>query len=440
MRTLTLLGPEAVVVAAAVASLLSPALRPRQRAWLPAAASLAVVLALGLELWFGAQVGTLFQGGFSQDRFALYAKGALLLTALIIVAATDWDPFTAPAGIGLTLLATFGGMVAASAGDLIGLWAGLELAGLSAAVLLGRTDRLAARQLLLASVGLGGLVAVGMALLAGSGGTTVLADLRGQLFQHSLTLPLALAALLVVGALTARLALAPWAGPLATGTAGIVLLKMAATTSALSPSWALYVPAVAAVAMVGGGLAALAARRPGPSLVGAGMVQLGWFLASLAVPDRFGIAAGLFLLSAYLLAAAGGPIALAALPHGLAGLAERGVGRAVAFTACYLSLAGVPPLAGFFGQFAVAAELARAGLFWLIALGVFGSALLLFAALRDVRLAFLTSPGEQVFAAPRDRLTFAGALLAAALVSVYGFLALPVSSLALQGAAAIGLR
>ena len=170
------------------------------------------------------------------------------------------------------------------------------------------------------------------------------------------------------------------------------------------------------------------------------MVQLGWFLASLAVPDRFGIAAGLFLLSAYLLAAAGGPIALAALPHGLAGLAERGVGRAVAFTACYLSLAGVPPLAGFFGQFAVAAELARAGLFWLIALGVFGSALLLFAALRDVRLAFLTSPGEQVFAAPRDRLTFAGALLAAALVSVYGFLALPVSSLALQGAAAIGLR
>src|SRR5207302_903729 len=152
-----------------------------------------------------------------------------------------------------------------------------------------------------------------------SGGTTVLADLRGQLFQHSLTLPLALAALLVVGALTARLALAPWAGPLATGTAGIVLLKMPATTSALSPSWALYVPAVAAVGMVGGGLAAFAARRPGPSLVGAGMVQLGWFLASLAVPDRFGIAAGLFLLSAYLLAAAGGPIALAALPHGLAG-------------------------------------------------------------------------------------------------------------------------
>jgi NADH-quinone oxidoreductase subunit N len=133
-------------------------------------------------------------------------------------------------------------------------------------------------------------------------------------------------------------------------------------------------------------------------------------------------------------------IALGRLPRGLAGLAERSPARAAAFAACYLSLAGVPPLAGFFGEFAVIAELARVGLYWVILLGVFASALLAFGALRDLRLVFLTSPGELVPPPPPNRLALAGTILAAVLVAVYGVFALPISTLALQSAAAAGLR
>ena len=100
----------------------------------------------------------------------------------------------------------------------------------------------------------------------------------------------------------------------------------------------------------------------------------------------------------------------------------------------------MPPLAGFFGEFAIAAQLARGGLFWLVAVGFFASAVVSFAVLRDLRLVFLASPGEQVGRTVHGRLAYGGALLAAVLLVAYGFFANPISGLAVQGAAAVGLR
>ncbi|HYW27768.1 MAG TPA: hypothetical protein VE953_26590, partial [Terriglobales bacterium] len=83
-----MLAPEAVVVASAVALLLGARLLPRRRwLWLRIGALAAAVVALGLELWLGAAVGTLFNGGWQQDRFSLFAKGALLLGLIVLVAA-----------------------------------------------------------------------------------------------------------------------------------------------------------------------------------------------------------------------------------------------------------------------------------------------------------------------------------------------------------------
>src|SRR5205814_8361915 len=113
----------------------------RHWTWLQLGALVAAVAALALELWLGAAVGTLFAGGWQQDRFALFVKAALLLGLVVLIAggleagvqraaaASEARPLDA---LPLAFAVAFGGMVAASATSLVALWAGLELAALAA--------------------------------------------------------------------------------------------------------------------------------------------------------------------------------------------------------------------------------------------------------------------------------------------------------------------
>ena len=57
-----------------------------------------------------------------------------------------------------------------------------------------------------------------------------------------------------------------------------------------------------------------------------------------------------------------------------------------------------------------------------------------------LRLVFLASSGDQVHRVPHGRLAMGGAALAAVVVIAYAFFANPISGLAVQGAAAVGLR
>ncbi|HEY8811270.1 MAG TPA: hypothetical protein VIO86_02135, partial [Candidatus Dormibacteraeota bacterium] len=74
MKTLSLLLPEILVAGVALACLLERRVALLRSSWLPAAVAAVVLLALGVELAAGGQVFTGLNGGFSQDRFALFAK------------------------------------------------------------------------------------------------------------------------------------------------------------------------------------------------------------------------------------------------------------------------------------------------------------------------------------------------------------------------------
>jgi NADH:ubiquinone oxidoreductase subunit 2 (subunit N) len=444
VKTLFLLLPEGLVAFAAIACLVAARMALLRRSQLSVAVAVFVLVALVVELVYGGQVVTLFSGGFSQDRFALFAKAALLLTTLLVVLAADWGSLGATA-LGLTLLAALGGMIVASATDLIVVWAGLQLAVLAAGGTLGLRDPAAGRRLLPVLAALAALAALGMALVAAGAGSFVMSVLRTALVTP-VALPLAIAVLLVLAALLGQLALTPAmgvAGSLAAGAAGIALLKFAAAATGLAVAWTVFIPAVAALAMVAAALGAVAGGPARGILGWAGLLQLGWIVAGLGAGTRLGIGAGLFLFGAYLVASAAAPLALGETPHGLAGLAERSVARAAGFAVCLLSLAGIPPLAGFFGEFAIAGQLTRAGLFWLVAVGLFAWAVVAFAVLRDLRLVFLAPAGEPVprgGATAQGRLAMGGAGLAAVVVIAYVVFANPISGLAVQGAAAVGLR
>jgi len=463
MRT-TALAPEVVILGTSFVLLLGRrVLPPAYRGWLDAAALLAAVVALGLELWLGAAVGTLFDGGWQQDRFALFAKAALLLGLIVLVASNLFSPSEPEENaLPAVFVVAFGGMVAASATSLVGLWAGLEVAALAAIAATGLSFRQAGRRLLVISAVGAALLAVGFAVLIATTGGASLAALRTTLRPGSVNLALALAVLLALTGIAIRLGLAPFQwlavegglsvtplgagalGGLLVGVAAIVAARLLGGLESVNMAWWPWLAVLSAAAMLLGGLRAATAGSPRAVAAWLVVAQVGWVAAGLAAHDRRGSAGALLVLGALLLAATGAP-ALARGEEGLqlAALRRNQPLRALGLVLLLLSLAGAPPLAGFVGQFAVAAELVRSNLAWLLAVGLLGSLLSVVAAVRVIRLLYLESSPDQPRAGRSLRTTertwSPAALAPALMVLLYSLLANPISGLALQGAAALKL-
>ena len=468
MKNLVLV-PEALIAAWAVILLLGGQfgwVTPPARRYLPAATALLVLIALAFELWAGATLSTYFGGGMIQDRFALFAKAAVLLAAAIAFAAVDWTAEDSLSmGMAMPLLAVLGVMVAASSGDLIGLWAGLELAAAAAVVMVSlRRPDLGLRLLLTGGVA-SALLLTGLAFLYALAGTFDLAAMRQVFFGGAPTLAFAIPVFLLITGLAMRATVAPFhlggipaslgASPMGAGlllglvaaASAIVAIKVVAALTPIPPMFSPYLEVIAAVAMVGGGAAALAVRAPRTRIAYLAAGQIGWVAAGLVTHYRAGVAGSLFLLGAFAVAATCGPAVMGRAEGGAAAWAGMGgmrPARAAGVALAVLSLAGVPPLAGFFGEFAVAAALAQSGHFALLALGLLGSALSLAAAAATLRLIYVQSPLEDArrgSALPvLTRLSSAGAVALCVVIAAYGLFSSPILGLADQGAKALGLR
>lgn len=363
---------------------------------------------------------------------------------------------------GLLLLATVGLLLLVGSEELLMIFIGLELTGLSLYILTAfdKSDPRSAegglKYLLFGSVA-SAFTLFGLSYLYGCTGTTALGALAAQL-QAGPASPLLIAGVVMtlIG-FAFKVAAAPfhlWAPDayqgapipaaafIASGSkvasfvvlGKIVLLGFgplqgSAGWHALAAGWSPVLAVLAGLSILVGNLTALAQRNVRRLLAYSAVAHAGYTLLGLVVGGREGFAATLFYTTIYALTLLGafGVVGFVKRETGgedladFAGLHVRSPLLAGCLTIFVLSLAGLPPLAGFFGKFylfsaALHAD-ARHSLLWLVVLALLGSLVSLYYYLVLLKAVLLDDSRTPVFAFRPDflsRLTIMG--LAAAVL------------------------
>ena len=423
---LLLLGLAALVL---VVDLLG---RPRRRpalGWLTAA-GLAVILAVTLYAGRPAE-DTLVFGGMLRHDAASFAFAILFLFAAAVTALLSVDV----RDVGdrgeyyiLLLVATMGLVLMAAAADLIMLYLAIETASIALYVLAGylrRDDKSTESGLkyFLFGAMTSGVMLYGFSLLYGATGQTNLYLLAEMVGRGSAS-PLFVggAAVLVLVGFGFKIAVVPfhfwtpdvYEGAPTSATAFIstaskaagfaVLLRFVlAFVPATNVSWLAVLSALAVASMTLGNLLAIVQTNIKRLLAYSSIAHAGYALIGVVALTAFGAATSVFYLAAYVVTnlAAFAVVILFARSAGseriadYAGLSRRSPGLAFVLLVAMLSLAGMPPLAGFVSKFYVFAAAVESGLVWLAVIGVLNAIIGLYYYMTVLKVVYLhRSPDE----------------------------------------------
>jgi NADH-quinone oxidoreductase subunit N len=173
---------------------------------------------------------------------------------------------------------------------------------------------------------------------------------------------------------------------------------------AMVAGWSPVLAALAALSILLGNLVALAQSNVRRLLAYSAVAHAGYTLIGLVSGDRTGFSAALFYATIYAITLVGafGVVAMVRRETGgddfsnFAGLSSRSPLLAGCMSVFMLSLAGIPPLAGFFGKFYLFSVALRAGanhgLLWLVAVALLGSFISLYYYLMVLKTIFVDEP------------------------------------------------
>jgi NADH-quinone oxidoreductase subunit N len=473
---LLIVAPEIVVLVTAllvmVADLVLAGEDKARLAWL-ALVGVAAAAGLSFYIWDGSD--PVLQGMLAADGYALFLNLVLLAAAALAILLSLDTHLPRGEYYALLLLSTAGMMLMAAAVSLITIFLALEILSLALYVLVGldRTDGRspeAALKYFVLGAFASGFLLYGMALTYGQAGTASLAGVRDHLLSLGGSFPplLAVGLGLMVAGFGFKVALVPfqmWTPDVYQGapTPITAFMSVGAKTAGFAAlgrvvlyafggqqaSWSWLLAGLAAVTMTVGNLAALRQANLKRLLAYSSIAHAGYILVGLAAGNEAGTGAVLFYLliyafmniGAFALVLASERVASAPgrgeTVAELAGLAADRRWPAVAMAVFMLSLAGIPPLAGFLGKLYVFAAAVQGGLAWLAAVGVLNSVISAYYYLRVV--AALAWP-DRVPAAPAGTLprgVQAAVALAAVGVVLLGLWPGPVVDLARLAAAAL---
>jgi len=197
--------------------------------------------------------------------------------------------------------------------------------------------------------------------------------------------------------ITAFLSIAP------KGAAFAILLRMFfSTLAAFKPQWVWLMIGTAMLSMLYGNIVAIAQRNIKRLLAYSGIAQIGNILIGMAAGTRMGADSVLFYLLTYLFANLGAFAVVIAFSQttnsdeieDYSGLNRRSPFLAFTMLVFLLSLAGVPPLAGFIGKLYLFVAAIKEGLYALIVVGLISIVISLYYYLVVVKKMYINEPAD----------------------------------------------
>ncbi len=413
-----------------------------------------------------------FQGQYAGDAFAGFAKLLIYISAVVtlVIAPRFFDRLgglRAEFAL-LVLFASLGMGLMVSATDLIMLYIGLELNSLAAYVLasiLRNDDRSAEAGLKYFVLGAlaSGILLFGMSLTYGFAGTTSFHGIHAAL--HG---PMAMGAtfgmIFMLSGLAFKISAAPfhmWTPDVYEGAptpvttffatapkvAAMALLMrvMLVAFGAEIGAWRQVIVFVSLISIVIGALGAIGQGNIKRLMAYSSINNVGFILVGLAAATPQGASAMLVYLAIYVAMSVAGFVAVLLLRDeegnqvetiaDLGGLSKTRPGIAAGLAAVMFSLAGIPPLFGFWGKFLVFQAAVASGLLWLAALGIAASVIGAFYYLKVVKVMYFDDDVGKVTGAG-DTPHFALLAAASLFISPLGYLATPWLGGLADGAAA----
>lgn len=374
----------------------------------------------------------LFFGFFELDSLTHFFRyTALGIIAVTVLASLAYKPITQTPYQGeyyaLFLFMALGLILMAASVNLLMIFISIEFVSILSYLLVGflkkdaRSKEAAIKYLLFGSIA-SGIMLYGMSLIFGASGSLDLPVIQNHLSKPEFSQLTLVASLLFLVGLGFKISMAPfhlWApdvyegaptsvtafltvGPKALGFA-VLIRVMALAFPWLLSQWGPVITALSILTMTVGNISAIAQTNIKRLLAYSSIAQAGYILMGIATFTETGISGVLIYLLAYAFTNLGAFTVVMIISNQLgndeidsyAGLSERSPFLAASLTIFLLSLAGIPPLAGFLGKFFVFSSAIEAGFITLAVAAALNSAVAAFYYFKVVRLMYLVSPASK---------------------------------------------
>ncbi|MEM9392553.1 MAG: NADH-quinone oxidoreductase subunit NuoN [Pseudomonadota bacterium] len=462
--------PEIVLALFAMAALMFGVWTGKDRTapllvWMTSAVFVVLALWIGLN---GQGTNAAFGGMFIDDSFSRFAKILILVAAAAVLLMSQ--DYMAKLGILkfeypiLISLAVVGMMMMVSAGDLIALYMGLELQSLALYVVAAlhrdnaRSTEAGLKYFVLGALS-SGLLLYGASLVYGFSGTTLFSGIVTAASEGELSLGLLFGLVFIMSGLAFKVSAAPfhmWTPDVYEGSPTPVTAFFATAPKVAAmclfarvvfdafgnvvADWQQIVAFLSVVSMFLGAVAAIGQKDIKRLMAYSSIAHMGYALMGLAAGTVEGVQSMLIYMAIYVTMNIGTFAFILCMERdgqsvtnimALNQFSSREPGKALALLVLMFSLAGIPPLVGFFAKFGVLLSAVDAGLVWLAVAGVIASVIGAFYYLRIVYFMYF---GEETEALETRMPPVQYALLMASavimLVGVAGFFGVEGSALA----------
>ena len=415
--------------------------------------------------------GTTFDGAFIMDPFARFMKILTLIGSGVAIAmsvgyarAEKFERFEYPI---LIVLATLGMLMMISANDMISLYLGLELQSLALYVVAAihrdsiRSTEAGLKYFVLGALA-SGMLLYGISLVYGFTGQTGFEAIVTALEEGRST-GLVIGLVFVLAGLAFKISAVPfhmWTPDVYEGAPTPVTAFFAAAPKlaamalmirvvidAFEPvtaDWQQVIAFVSIASMLLGAFAAIGQTNIKRLMAYSSIGHMGFALVGLAAGSEAGVQGVMVYLVIYLAMTLGAFACILAMRRhdqmvedidALAGLSRTQPLVAFCLAAILFSLAGIPPLAGFFAKYYVFLAAIEKGLYALAVIGVIASVIAAFYYLRIVRIMYFDEAESEFDPMPMEL----SAVLGVSGVFVIGFLVFAAPIIAAAGVAAASL-